>query len=178
MHRHVSQTFTSEMEEYKWIPQSTLFSESCSWQCVIPLCRGTSAGLTILSIYHPPSLCGAPQPIRPPELSQKRLTSSSNGTSSRTAPTETFSTSQPSRRNNRNSVSRPKMIMQPAVLEVYPEVNARPHLRSIIVLTAILVVVQKDEWKQLPYSWTSMTTADAVLSRLLRIYDPRRASHK
>ncbi len=59
----------------------------------------------------------------------------------------------------------------PASLEVYPEVDGKPHLRDVLVLTAILVVTGKDEWKSLPHSWDhQLTTPELVLARLTDIY--------
>lgn len=59
---------------------------------------------------------------------------------------------------------------------MYPEVNSKPHLREIIILTAILVVVHKDEWKNLPSQWANVTASDAVLSRLAETHDPNESS--
>lgn len=166
----VAQTFTSEMEEYRWIPQPTLFNvEPCTWQCVIPISRGTTAGSTILSVYRPSSLREASPPSHS-DLILKR-TQSTSSTSHR-FPTSEDSVRSPPSRHGRLDGSR-KGGRQPAVLQMYPEVNSKPHLREIIILTLILVVVHKEEWWNIPPSWANVTTPDVVLSRLSEtMHDP------
>lgn len=167
-----SQSFTSENETYKWVPQPTLFdSQSCIWHCVVPVSRGPVAGqTTILSVYRPASLRANSQGSHSASGSLRRTTTTGS-TSHRSSISEESVHSRRSQLGSAGSAGR-----QPAVLEMYPEVNSKPHLREIIILTAILVVVHKDEWKNLPSSWVNVTASDAVRSRLAEHHDPNESS--
>jgi hypothetical protein len=213
-------TFTSQMEEYKWVPQPTLFdSESCMWHCVIPISRGPASGpSTVLSVYRPPGSLPDPQPQvqqssnplrrhRSNQSTSWRSSISSDSAHSLYSSNHGYSTSNHSGGGVFTIPSTPTPLQHqpaiipsaaiansivgvghggtlggvnsytrrksPAVLEIFPEVNAKPHLREVIVLTALLVVVSKDEWKALPHSWDkNPTTSEGVLNRLVDLFDP------
>jgi hypothetical protein len=157
------------MEEYRWIPEPTLFNaEPCAWQCVIPIWRGTTVGSMVLSVYRPPPLREAPPPSRSNRIQSS--TQSGSSTSHRSS-------------NSEDSVSNPllrhgkKGDRQPAVLQMFPAINSKPHLREIIILTLILVVVHEEEWWNIPRSCANVTTSDVVLSRLSEtMHDPKPTS--
>jgi len=157
------------MEEYRLIPEPTLFNtESCAWQCVIPMWRNTNAGSTILSVYRPSSHREPSQPSHWDGMLRR--------TQSRSSASRQSSTSEESVRIPLSRLGK-KGDRQPAVLQIYPAINSKPHLREIILLTLILVVVHKEEWRNIPHSWANVTTPDAVLSRLSETtHDPKLSS--
>jgi hypothetical protein len=169
----VTQTFTSEMEKYRWIPQPALFNaDPRAWQCVIPISRGAIAGSTILSDYTPSSLR---EPLQ--LYNSERVLNSIKSTGSSSDRPSTSGGSTRDHHSRHGSLSGAgNGEKQPALLEMYPEVNSRPHLREIILLTAILVIVHKDEWRNLPRLWGYTTTSDVVLSRLLETHGQKHSS--
>ncbi|PVF98714.1 hypothetical protein CPB86DRAFT_797157 [Serendipita vermifera] len=207
-------TFTSQMEEYKWVPQPTLFdSESCMWHCVVPMARGPASGpSTVLSVYRPPgSLPADPQPQPLQSINPLRRHRSNQSTSWRSSISSDSIHSHYSSTIGYSGMAsitvggatqqQPAIIpsaaiansivgmghsatfttsstirsrKSPAILEMFPEINAKPHLREVVVLTAILVVVSKDEWKILSQdkAHTPASSSDAVLNRLVDLFDP------
>jgi hypothetical protein len=165
----VPQTFTSQMEEYRWIPQHTLFNaDSCAWKCVIPIPSGTTSGLTVLSVYTPSSLR---EPLQP--SNSNRLLKRNRPTSSSGRPSTPVGSTRGHHLRSEGLSDPGGQERQVAVLEMYPAVNSKPHLREIVLLTAILVVVHKDEWKSLPRLSAYTTTSDLVLSRLSETNRPK-----
>lgn len=182
---HATHSFTSQMEEYKWVPQPTLFdSDSCVWHCVQPISRGPAAGpSTILAVYRP-STSSSVQQTQPGLTSLQHHKSHHallrTGWRSSMSLESIHSTSSVGRQSlfgHAASSSGHGSQRIPASLEVYPEVDEKPHLRDILVLTAILVATGKDEWKSLPHSWDhQLTTPELVLARLTETYGPSHPS--
>ncbi|CAG8716335.1 5735_t:CDS:2, partial [Acaulospora colombiana] len=206
-------TFTSQMEEYKWVPQPTLFdSESCMWHCVVPIARGPASGpSTVLSVYRPPgslpSVDPQPQPLqstnplrrhRSNQSTSWRSSISSDSIHSHYSSAIGFNgmasipvaapTPQPQAAIIPSAAIANSIVgmghgatwttsrsrKSPAILEMFPEINTKPYLREVIVLTAILVVVSKDEWNIFSQDKTHapISSSDAVLNRLVDLFDP------
>ena len=149
--RNHSYTFTSDVETYKWVPHSGLFdSRPTSWRCMAAAPGTPSSKQALLALYRPPitytysfSGSGDHSPTSMQFLgnaTQPTFTSSGYGTSATTSQ---------------------------AALDIHEAAEKKPVLRDIIVLTFLLVLVGRDDWRELPVGEPAQSS-ELVFSRMMQ----------
>jgi len=146
--RNHSYTFTSEIETYKWVPHSGIFdSKPTSWRCMAATPGVPSSKQALLALYRPPIACTWPS-SSPGDHSPTSILSLGSATHPTFTPPAHPTTSQ-------------------AALEIHEAVEKKPALRDIIVLTFLLVVVGRDDWRELPIGEPAQTV-ELVFSRMMQ----------
>ena len=146
--RNHSYTFISEIETYKWIPHSGLFDpKPTSWRCMAAATGIPASKQALLAVYRPPTTC--------------THTHSASGDHSPTSlhplGSATHLTSTPPAHQTTSQ----------AALEIHDAVEKKTALRDIIVLTFVLVLVGRDDWRELAVGEPAQTS-ELVFSRMMQ----------
>jgi len=145
-------TFTSEAETYKWVPHSGIFdTKPTSWRCMTATPGTPSSKQALLAIYRPPTT----------STSSSSILGDYSPTSVQSLGSATLPTSTPP-----VHVSAQPTIPR-AALEIHEAAENRPALRDIVVLTFVLVLVGRDDWRELPAGEPAQTP-DLVFSRMMQ----------
>jgi len=149
--RHNSYSFISEVDTYKWVPHSGIFdSKPASWRCMAATLGVPSSKQALLALYRPPITC----------------TSSMLGDQSATSMQSPGGTTHPSP-TSPVYVDAAQPTTCPAVLEIHDTVEKKAALRDIVVLTFLLVLVGRDDWRELPVGEPAQTS-ELVFSRMMQ----------
>jgi hypothetical protein len=151
--RNQSYSFTSGVETYKWVPNSGIFdSKPTSWRCMAAALGVPSSKQALLALYRPPIACTYSS-SNPGDHSPTSMQSFRGATH----PTSTF----PVYSNHAQPTT------SQATLEIHEAVEKNPALRDVLVLTFVLVLIGRDDWRELPVG-EPVQTPELVFSRMMQ----------
>ena len=151
--RNNSYSFISEVETYKWVPHGGLFdSKPASWRCMAATLGVPSSKQALLALYRPPITC---------------THTSISGDHSSTSVQSFGGTVQPTSTSPYMYVNPVQPTTSSAVLEIHDTVEKKAALRDIVVLTFLLVLVGRDDWRELPVGEPAQTS-ELVFSRMMQ----------
>lgn len=147
--RNHSYSFISQVETYKWVPHSGIFdSKPASWRCMAATVGIPSSKQALLALYRPPTYS---DPISG-ETSPTSMQSLGRATHPISSPVY-------------GSFAQP--TTSAAALEIHETADKKPALRDVVVLTFLLVLVGRDDWRELPVGEPAQT-AELVFSRMMQ----------
>lgn len=153
--RNHSYTFTSEIDTYKWIPHSGIFdSKPASWRCMAAATGVPASKQALLAVYRPP-MANTHTPSASADYSptlSHPLASATHLGATRAAP---------------GPYAQQHAAPPQAALEIHDAVQTKSALRDVVVLSFVLVVAGRDEWRALAAGGPAQT-AELVFSRMMQ----------